>query len=150
LINQIEKVISFSLVISTVIFTGLQVFFRYILNAPLSWTEELSRITLVWLVFWGSAIATRRKKHLSISFFIDLLPKKIRIYIEVFNQLLLIIFLGILSYTGYRVILITKDIVTPALGISYLWFYLIVPISGMLMFLQISFMLLENFNKLKG
>jgi len=149
LINQIEKTVSFGLVISTVIFTGLQVFFRYVLNNPLSWTEELSRITLVWLVFWGSVIATRRKKHLSISFFVDLLPEKIRIYIEIFNQLLLIIFLGIFSYTGYRVMLITKGIVTPALGISYLWFYLIVPISGILMFLQIGFMLLENFKKLK-
>jgi len=149
LINQIEKAVSFGLVISTVIFVGLQVFFRYILNTPLSWSEELSRIMLVWLVFWGSAIATRRKKHLSISFFVDLLPEKIRIYIEIFNQLLLIIFLGIFSYTGCRVMLITKGIVTPALGISYLWFYLIVPISGILMFLQIGFMLLENFKKLK-
>lgn len=131
------------------IFTGLQVFFRYILNNPLSWTEELARITLVWLVFWGSAIAVRRKEHLSISFFVNLLPKKIRLYIDIFNQLAMMSFLGIAAYAGYRVMLITQGIVTPALGISYLWFYIIVPLSCIFMFFQMSFIVIDNIKKIK-
>jgi len=149
LINQIEKLVSFFLVISMVIFTGLQVFYRYILNNPLAWTEELARITLVWLVFWGSAIAVRRKKHLSISFFVNLLPKKIRLYIDIFNQFAMMSFLGIAAYTGYRVMLMTQGIVTPALGISYLWFYIIVPLSCIFMFLQMSFAVIDNIKKIK-
>lgn len=149
MVIQIEKIVSFILVISMVIYTGLQVFFRYVLNNPLAWTEELARITLVWLVFWGSAIAVRRKKHLSISFFVDLLPKKIRLYIDLFNQLAMMSFLGIAAYTGYRVMLMTQGIVTPALGISYLWFYIIVPLSCMFMFLQISFVVIEDIKRIK-
>lgn len=149
MVTQIEKIVSFFLVISMVIYTGLQVFFRYVLNSPLAWTEELARITLVWLVFWGSAIAVRRKKHLSISFFVDLLPKKIRLYIDLFNQLAMMSFLGIAAYTGYRVMLMTQGIVTPALGISYLWFYIIVPLSCMFMFLQISFVVIKDIKRIK-
>ena len=150
LIYQIEKIVSFILVILTVLLTGMQVFFRYVLNSPLSWTEELARFALVWLVFWGSAIAIRRKRHLSIPFFVNLLPKKIKIYIDMFNKILIIVFLGILLYTGYEVMLETQEIVTPALGISYLWFYIIVPISCAFMLLQIAFIIFEDFKKIKG
>ncbi|MBA7511402.1 hypothetical protein ES705_03395 [subsurface metagenome] len=149
MINQIEKIVCFCLVISMVIFTGLQVFFRYVLNNPLAWTEELARITLVWLVFWGSAIAVRRKKHLSISFLVNRLPRKIRLCIDIFNQFAMMSFLGIAAYTGYQVMLITKSIVTPALGISYLWFYIIVPISCIFMFLQMTFVVIDNIKKIK-
>ena len=131
------------------ILTGLQVFFRYVLNSPLAWTEELSRIILVWLVFWGSAIAVRRMKHLKISFLVDRLPIKIRTYIDIVNKLMMMSFLAIASFTGYKVMIITRGIVTPALGISYLWFYIIVPLSCLFMFLQMSFIVIEDVKKLK-
>ena len=147
--NKIERIISFILVISMMIITGLQVFFRYVLNSPLAWTEELARIILVWLVFWGSAIAVRRMKHLKISFLVDRLPIKIRTYIDIVNKLMMMSFLAIASFTGYRVMIMTQGIVTPALGISYLWFYIIVPLSCLFMFLQMSFIVIEDIKKLK-
>ncbi|MEJ2134846.1 MAG: TRAP transporter small permease subunit [Desulfofustis sp.] len=37
----------------------LQVFFRYVMNAPLYWSEEIARYAFVWLVFIGAAIAPK-------------------------------------------------------------------------------------------
>lgn len=46
----------------------LQVFYRYALNSPLSWSEELSRYLLIWSVFFGIGAVTRDDAHIVIDF----------------------------------------------------------------------------------
>ncbi len=53
----------------------LQIFFRYILNAPLTWSEEAARYLNVWAVLLGAALAIKRKDHLRVDL-IDNLVKK--------------------------------------------------------------------------
>ena len=79
-LERVEKLISFFLVIVSMLLTGTQVFFRYVLNSPLAWTEELARIALIWLVFWGSAIAFRKNEHLTLTLFTQALGKKVQFY----------------------------------------------------------------------
>jgi C4-dicarboxylate transporter DctM subunit len=54
------------LMITTVAVTLTQVFFRYVLNASLSWPEELARWAFVWMVFLGMALAVHRNSHIAI------------------------------------------------------------------------------------
>lgn len=42
---------------------AVQVFFRYGLNHSLFWSEELARILLVWLTFFGATIAYYHRAH---------------------------------------------------------------------------------------
>jgi TRAP-type C4-dicarboxylate transport system permease small subunit len=49
--------------------TGLvvaQVFFRFVLSAPLPWPEELARLIFVYLVFVGGAFASLHNDQISI------------------------------------------------------------------------------------
>lgn len=46
------------------------VFWRYVLNDSLSWTEEVSRYLLIWLAATGSVVAMHRRELVAI----DLLP----------------------------------------------------------------------------
>src|SRR5436189_3773296 len=45
------------------------------LNDPLIWTDEVSRFIMVWVAVAGWLLATRRRAHIRIRFFHDLLPK---------------------------------------------------------------------------
>lgn len=43
----------------------LQIFARYVLNAPLSWTLELTLALWIWIVFWGNAFVVRDRDHVT-------------------------------------------------------------------------------------
>lgn len=53
----------------------LQVFFRFVLSMPLTWSEEASRYLNLWSVLLGAALAVKYKDHLRVDL-IDGLVKK--------------------------------------------------------------------------
>lgn len=44
----------------------VQVFFRYFLNSPLSWTEEAARYLNIWAVLLGAALTHKNQEHLRV------------------------------------------------------------------------------------
>lgn len=42
----------------------LQIVFRYVLNLPVGWTNELSAILWIWLVLWGAAFVIREEEEM--------------------------------------------------------------------------------------
>ncbi len=67
-----------------------QFFSRYVLNAPLGWTEELARHMMIAVVFLGLSVATRRGEHIAIELFVSYLPPPRR-WLDVVASLLLVI-----------------------------------------------------------
>jgi len=53
----------------------LQVFFRFVLDAPLTWSEEAARYFNLWSVLLGAAVAVKYRDHLRVDL-IDGLVKK--------------------------------------------------------------------------
>ena len=61
-----EDWIAFVLFWALAIIVFLQFFTRYIMNDSLSWTEEIARYGLMWVVFIGGAMVTRRNSHIAV------------------------------------------------------------------------------------
>ena len=55
---------------AVVVLTIVQVFWRYVLNDALSWSEELARWCFVWTVFLGSALLVAQNRHMRIEFLV--------------------------------------------------------------------------------
>lgn len=112
-----------------------QVFSRYVLGAPSTFTDELARFLLIWVSLLGAAYASGRNMHLGI----DILPSKLaptsRLTLNIFVDLLVILFVfavlvfgaGMLVYYTYM-----YRQLTPTLQIPMAYVYLIGPICGLL------------------
>ena len=42
----------------------IQIVFRYVFNFPVGWTSELTVVTWLWMVLWGSAFVLREKEEI--------------------------------------------------------------------------------------
>ena len=42
----------------------IQITFRYLLNLPIGWTHEISAVTWIWLVLFGSAFVVREREEI--------------------------------------------------------------------------------------
>jgi TRAP-type C4-dicarboxylate transport system permease small subunit len=49
----------------------LQVFYRYVLNSPVAWSEEYTMIAYMWTVFWAAAFMVRERDHVSFDIVYD-------------------------------------------------------------------------------
>ena len=110
-----------------------QVFTRFVIGDPSSWTEELATYLLIWVSLLGAAVALGRGAHLGIDYFTHKLPERCRIQTEIFVFAAISIFsLLVMVVGGIRLVrqtLILEQI-SVALHISMGYVYLAIPISG--------------------
>lgn len=129
-----------------------QVFTRFILNHPSSWTEELARYMLIWVSLLGAAYATRLKMHLSI----DVLTQRLTGRSKCYSQMA--IYTGVLFFAatvlivgGIRLVDLTLRLnqISAALNVKLGYVYSIVPISGLLIAFYAIFFIIENYREVK-
>ena len=124
-------------VLAIVTFSGMfacvlaQVIFRYFLNDPLTWSDELARYLFVWCAFLGWVIAARRRSHLAITMMQSRLSARPRAALAVCAALAAVAFAIILSYYGVQITLRNADVETPSLFFTIGVVYAIVPVAAL-------------------
>jgi len=88
-----------------IVITG--VFFRYVLNAPLSWPEEVSRYLMIWGASVGISIGIREEEHVGLTIILD--SMKNRAVRMVFHTIILLLVLTFLVIMLVYAIPMTKD-----------------------------------------
>lgn len=68
----------------------VQVFFRYVLNSPLIWSEECARYMFVWTVMLGLGYNVRTKNNISVSLVTSRLPQGIQRGMEYITDLIVL------------------------------------------------------------
>ena len=77
----------------------LQFFTRYVLNDSLSWTEEIARYGLMWIVFIGGILVTRRNTHIAVELMSNLMkPGPARVALLAGIDIVKLMFLALLAY----------------------------------------------------
>lgn len=115
--------------------TLAQVVFRYVITAPLPWSEELARYCFVWIVFLGGAIGLSRGIHLGVDIVVNLLPARIQRLFDVLTSVLIACFAAIVIYASVPVLNMNMLQRSPALGVQMSWIYIAIPVSMGLIFL---------------
>jgi TRAP-type C4-dicarboxylate transport system permease small subunit len=83
----------------------LQFFTRYVLNDSLSWTEEIARYGLMWVVFIGAGMVTRRNSHIAVELVANLMsPGPLRSALLAAVDLIKLAFLALLAYFSVLIV----------------------------------------------
>ena len=86
---------------------SLSVFYRYVLDAPLEWSDDVARALLVALSFFGAAGALARNENVGIAFFADLLPTRVRRVVDAGGSLLVALVASVVAWDALRLGAIT-------------------------------------------
>jgi len=132
IINVLEKIVATICVVSMVVVLFLQVFTRYVLRAPLYWSEELARIILIWSVFLGADLSFRSGTHMRINILSKKLPKPLRMVSNIIAKITVTAFSAVLIFHGLSLSTRMMRIIAPATGIPIGLVDLIIPIFAFL------------------
>ena len=117
----------------TVVILG--VVFRYVIQAPLQWTEELARFLMLWTGFMAMNVAMFHRQHLAIDSIIVLMPPRVVKLLGYLGDILIAYFLIVLLMKGYS--MTTRTIMqASSMEFSMFWIYMAVPLGAFLTLIQ--------------
>lgn len=114
----------------------LQVFTRFVLDAPLSWTEELARYLMVWMGFLGAGIGLKYGLHMSLGILSDRLKGKPKLVMHVLSHVLTLGIGVLICVYGYKIMLSGRERLSMALQFKMQYVFIVIPISGVIIILN--------------
>ncbi len=136
--QQIDKVIATILVaiMSILVIDVLwQVFSRYVLSAPSSFTDELAGFLLIWVGLLGAAYVAGKNEHLAIDLMLQKMSGVKRRRLQIIINTIVGVFALFVMVIGGIWLVYTRfylGVKSAALALPLGYVYLVVPISGIL------------------
>lgn len=132
--NVIDKVMRVLNAAAMAVLTLLviwQVFTRYILNSPSTWSEELAAYMFAWVTVFGAAYVFGKREHMNIPVVVERFSLRNQNSLQILAEVLNLIFaLTIMVYGGYEITKLTMGQMSSSLPLQMGYFYMCIPISG--------------------
>lgn len=110
-----------------------QVFFRYVLNNSLTWSEEITRFLFIWVVFLGTALNIRDKWNIGVDVLVGILPRSFARSFHLLDLLFVLGFLIFLAVGGFIWMYYSGGSYSSALGLPLnLVLYGALPVTAVL------------------
>lgn len=106
------------------------------LGAPLIWTDEFSRFLMVWLAVFGGILASRKRLHVRIRFFQDLLPARAHKAVELAIQVAVTLFGAMICAFSAGLVNKNLDLEATSLPLSMSWMYVPMVLAGLVFAVQ--------------
>lgn len=119
--------------LAMVALTCWQVFTRYILKNPSSWSEELVSYLFAWMSLLGSSLVVGERGHMNIPIIVEKMGEGGRKFFAIFAEIVACLFAGvILVYGGVQITSLAMGQMTSSLGVPIGVFYIVLPLSGII------------------
>lgn len=122
-------------VVLMTIFIAAQVFWRYVLNDSLPWTEPAAVMIMGWFIFLGAAVGVREGYHLAFDVMIYVLPERARLWCFSISDVVICAFGAGMAKYGTDLAIKTAGNKLPSLGISGAFDFMPLVVGGALLVL---------------
>lgn len=144
ILNTVLNVLAGGSFIAMVVLTCWQVFTRYILGNPSTWSEELVGYLFAWMSLFGACLVTGERGHMNIPLLVDKTSPAIQKLLGIFAEIIACIFaLVILVYGGVQISSLAMGQMTSSLGVPVGVFYVVMPICGVVIALYTILNIIE-------
>lgn len=137
LVARAERVVAVALLVATVTLVVLQVFFRFVLNDSLTWSEEAARYLFVWAALLGFSSSVQSGKLFSFDLVHEMLPPAGRRACQALFVVAAAAFVWVLVTDGVRLVQSTRAQSSPAMELSMAIPYAALPVGGLLIALHL-------------
>lgn len=119
--------------LAMVLLTCWQVFTRYLLKHPSSWSEELVSYLFAWMALLGASIVTNERGHMNIPILVERMADGPKILFSILSELIAFLFSAvILVFGGIQITTLAMEQMTSSLGVPIGFFYVVLPLAGIL------------------
>jgi TRAP-type C4-dicarboxylate transport system permease small subunit len=134
----LNKFIAGSLFVGMCVVVISAVILRYFLGITPRWTGELTQILFIHMIFLGIPMAFRKRMHVTIGFFVGLLPAKFKSWLDHFIDLVIIGFLTAVTVSTVQMMSgRLGQTLTPGLKLPRVVIYVAVPICTVLLVIEV-------------
>lgn len=107
-----------------------QVITRFVFDAPSTWSEVITRSSMIWSVFLGVAVAYRHGAMISVDVVQNALPRRLGLTLFAVANAASLVFFAILFWQGWAMALRVSSQKLAALEISIAYVYAALPIGS--------------------
>lgn len=143
-------------IITALIVAGLTVLivlgtaYRY-MGSALSWYDEVASVGLVWLTYFGAALAALKGAHIGFPGIVNALPPRYRLATTIFSEACVFLFFGLLAFAGMQVLDILEGMTLVSLpSVPVQLTQSIIPVGAVLFMIAEAFRLPEIIADARG
>ncbi|MFS0822203.1 TRAP transporter small permease [Bacillus sp. 1P02SD] len=138
-IFKVEKIVVIILIPVMLLAMVFDIFFRYFVQSPLVWAQELTLYTFVWCSFIGASMSVKSKEAVAVTLFVDKINAKLRNVLIIAGLIISAVFCVFvfslsINWITNPSILLQKSITTQT---PMIFMYICIPVS--LLFMSIHF-----------
>jgi len=134
-VTEVAKVFLGLWVAAIVLITLAAVWWRYVMNSPIAWIEQVSNILFIWITFVGAAVLYRQKLHIGVDMFIEMLRGRAKQVMFWVIELANLFFIVVLFIYSLKLSIDVLPNTYGALDISPAYFYFSAPVACAMMIL---------------
>ncbi|WP_274648681.1 TRAP transporter small permease [Paenibacillus humicola] len=143
IMNKVVGIVVGSMLAVMSVIIVVQVFCRFVIDYPLTWSEEAARYLMVYTVFLGASLALRNHKMIAIEIVIESVKPKVRKVLRIVVMLVSLVFLFMLLFKGMDMVGIVGKQSSAGIGVSMDIPYMAIPIGAALMIINAIAVIIE-------
>jgi TRAP-type C4-dicarboxylate transport system permease small subunit len=115
------------------VITFFHIIGRYLLKAPIYFSEELARYCFIWACMLGASVVNRADEHTNVNYFTTFLSKRAQGWLYIGRQIAILALLATLIYYGVALSIRMNTVHSAAMDISWSYIYMALPVGSLLL-----------------
>jgi len=136
LVGRLERWMLILLLSAMVVLGLLQIISRFVIKAPITWSEALLMYMFVWFSFIGASLAVKELAHFEVELFMVRLPQPVQKAVAVAVYVLIFFFAVFMVWKGAFLVKLNQRQLMAMMPFTMSVPYMVLPLSGMCMALH--------------